>query len=602
MDDEELRRRLVSSRYNVGGRGRQLEEQIAADEALDDNWLQEAAQTFNISRCGGIHRRRQAEMVDLVLEKVRMERSHMRGNAHERDARRRRLDREALTDPNTVRQDAKRIGVRGEKDIDELRNRILCRTCPEELRIDVVREFLHTQQRAPGETAEEDAPFRYLQSALGRLHLSTESGEQLSDGQVAQWNELLAKLPDCNRPAWQADPIFIMACTYFQEHDDLEVPRGRKSAHADLAAALAVVRKAYASDVRDRQGVLKRRKLKPQAVALWEREFGDSWHWDEIRRLQRYLPGECISGSRVEWPREPLPCRAYGCYLCGEDFERKSDLYAHWKDQHIAMPEGTQDELSAARIEEEIRKRLFEDEIISGPFEVRGQEHRRIIGVHAEHQTSSTPGSGGLNDDGPLRPRAARNLSGCAVCARSMWLEDLFEMDLFTKPSSRIEEGEPEEDTEESDGSQLAADESEDRRRFKVQPRCVRKVDTLLNVRRYASRWPTIPKHELFASSVEHPYLSGERWLLHTRRIEADEPVVVCEDCGKHLSAEDPKDIHMPKFALANDNWIGRLPFAFNPGGEPLTDMEKRSLARGRRRSLRSSRSKAHASSSTLPC
>ena len=38
----------------------------------------------------------------------------------------------------------------------------------------------------------------------------------------------------------------------------------------------------------------------------------------------------------------------------------------------------------------------------------------------------------------------------------------------------------------------------------------------------------------------------------------------------------------MPKCALANDNWIGRMPFPFTPLGEPLHDMEWKSLARAR--------------------
>ena len=38
----------------------------------------------------------------------------------------------------------------------------------------------------------------------------------------------------------------------------------------------------------------------------------------------------------------------------------------------------------------------------------------------------------------------------------------------------------------------------------------------------------------------------------------------------------------MPLNGLTNDNWIGRMPFAFLPDGEPLHDMEVKSLARGR--------------------
>ncbi len=119
-------------------------------------------------------------------------------------------------------------------------------------------------------------------------------------------------------------------------------------------------------------------------------------------------------------------------------------------------------------------------------------------------------------------------------------------------------------------------------RRFAVHERCLHKVDRLLNVERYAKRWPRIPKHELLASSVSHPWWPGGRWLLHTRRVPAMvpdgegnlPPVSVCQDCGKALSKPSPKLIRMPKYALANDNWIGRVPFAFMPGDEPLHDME----------------------------
>ena len=76
--------------------------------------------------------------------------------------------------------------------------------------------------------------------------------------------------------------------------------------------------------------------------------------------------------------------------------------------------------------------------------------------------------------------------------------------------------------------------------------------------------------------------------MLHTRRLPSlclDEygraPLVkVCFDCGKSL--EGAPEVKMPMNALANDNWIGRVPFPLRPGGEPLRDMELRSLARGR--------------------
>ena len=255
----------------------------------------------------------------------------------------------------------------------------------------------------------------------------------------------------------------------------------------------------------------------------------------------------------------------------------------HLRDAHLDLPQEAKEALDGRRVEEEARKRLFYDEAMGGPFEVRGQEHRRVVGTHATHQTHSVPGSGRISFDVPDPTKlTSRCLSGCAICARSMWSEDLHEMDLFTAPDEAHQQ---EEVAEEKDLGERAP-----KRRFAVHPRCATKVNRLLSLQVYARRWPRIPKHELWASSLPHPHKPQWRWLLHTRRVEepvlaADgtvPPVQVCQDCGYALSAEKPKQIFMPRYALANDNWIGRLPFPFCPGGEPLRDMEVKSLARGR--------------------
>ena len=44
-------------------------------------------------------------------------------------------------------------------------------------------------------------------------------------------------------------------------------------------------------------------------------------------------------------------------------------------------------------------------------------------------------------------------------------------------------------------------------------------VNGLLNVERYAARWPLIPVAELHASSIQHPLHPEWRWLLHSRRV-----------------------------------------------------------------------------------
>ena len=166
-------------------------------------------------------------------------------------------------------------------------------------------------------------------------------------------------------------------------------------------------------------------------------------------------------------------------------------------------------------------------------------------------------------------------------------------MDLFAAPVQAPKGDTVDGPPENADADPPARANRARRCRFAVKPACVARVHLLLSVREYARRWPQIPKHELMASSVVHPHVPQWRWLLHMRRLPLEggkivlrdglAPLVrVCEDCGQNLSADDPKFVHMPKYALSNDNWIGRLPGVLNPGGDPLTDFERKSLARGR--------------------
>ena len=251
-----------------------------------------------------------------------------------------------------------------------------------------------------------------------------------------------------------------------------------------------------------------------------------------------------------------------------------------------------------------MRKRLFYDETFKGPFEVKGQEMRRVVGTGAIHQTHSYPGSGRINHNQPLESLESgkpRSTSGCAICARSFWLEDLYELDLFVRPETKdagTEAGEAAEAMDVGDEEADAVQEDEacqpcGRLRYSVQPRCAEKVNRLLDVRRYNNRWPKIPKHELYASSVQHPYKKEWRWLLNTQRVPevvrdpygrilTVPPVPACHECAHQLHRSNPKAINMPRAALANDNWIGRMPFPLAPGGEPLSDMTMKTLARGR--------------------
>ena len=192
------------------------------------------------------------------------------------------------------------------------------------------------------------------------------------------------------------------------------------------------------------------------------------------------------------------------------------------------------------RAEEEVRKKLFAEEAFSGPFEVTGAEQRGLLGCFAEHQTHSFLGSGSKNHE-VKNPDAGtgRCLGGCTVCARSFWSEDLFDMDCFVKPCSPVES---EQDLPEQEEP---VRDCRPRPRFAVQPHCAEKVNQLLSARRYGRRWPLIPKHELWASSIKHPHEPSWRWLLRTRRaceVSLDDNgtapfVKVCSDCGHCLGA-----------------------------------------------------------------
>ena len=80
----------------------------------------------------------------------------------------------------------------------------------------------------------------------------------------------------------------------------------------------------------------------------------------------------------------------------------------------------------------------------------------------------------------------------------------------------------------------------------------------LLSEEMYASRAPLIPRSELIASAID---IDGVRVLLHKRRCskaacDGDVAVPWCKDCAESLGGQNPV---MPRFALANHNWQGRL-------------------------------------------
>ena len=154
---------------------------------------------------------------------------------------------------------------------------------------------------------------------------------------------------------------------------------------------------------------------------------------------------------------------------------------------------------------------------------------QRAIAANFDQQLRSPPGMDGGRMEG-----------GCVVCARRFWLNELYPMVLFQSPGADLST------IEVPSGADMIA------------PSQQHRLCRLLGIDRYAERWPHIDLRELKASAVEHPYTPGEFLLLHRRRMPASslDPCTVCRDCRCGLKSSI---LTLPRHALANDLWIGRV-------------------------------------------
>ncbi|MCH2137404.1 MAG: hypothetical protein MK101_12660, partial [Phycisphaerales bacterium] len=321
LGDDELRRRLLNSRYNTGGSRAELDAKVMAGRALDDNWVEEAAAAFHVPTKYSKHtpgqglktkgNRRHEEVVDDIVRAVQRARRQLIGSAAERDAKRRHQRLEAMRTNQAVRSVAAECGIRGSGDggfgsnlndtnldFAKLRALILVRTCPEELRLSVVEEFVAKEGRLPsGDVPAEEEAHAYVESAVTRRHRSNDTGEQLCMQQVHDWEKLLAQVPEEQRPAWQEDPVFVLALQHHAVHGNLELERCRRedaSDEARLADGLQQLRKARYRDVQDKKLFLLRRRLTAQDVLKWEQAFPACTLWDQVRSRGAYIPGSAI--------------------------------------------------------------------------------------------------------------------------------------------------------------------------------------------------------------------------------------------------------------------------------------------------------------------
>ena len=310
-------------------------------------------------------------------------------------------------------------------------------------------------------------------------------------------------------------------------------------------------------------------------------------------------PGELRVFDKKPYALPPFPCR-----LCAANFATQNNLMRHIDECHEGWAE--------------YRKRMFYLASQVGAVRpVAPQEWRMCVEAFAEHLVTgssewpacdSRAGVAVSQDKpqwwkaGPLRllespvrleslgpsvdpahscsqeaeeprerrsRRAIRHRVACCVCARLHWEEDVQRVFFWRQPARG------EEPSFIRDTKRAARGGSSPRRR----------AQALLCPGRYYRRWRFaregpdgeiveggIPLAELEASCVRDPGDGGLLWLAHKKSFrmlrrpggEVADPsqrVPVCVSCRAALGKEVPT---MPKYALANDLWIGRLPPALS--------------------------------------
>ena len=117
LDEEDLRSRLVASRWNDGGSVKALLVDIASGRTLDDRWLREAAAAFNVETKRRHRDLRQEAVAEAVVTAARRSRAELKQPASARDEKRRMLLREGWRTTLDIRAAVKRHGgcLRGVK-------------------------------------------------------------------------------------------------------------------------------------------------------------------------------------------------------------------------------------------------------------------------------------------------------------------------------------------------------------------------------------------------------------------------------------------------------------------------------------------------------
>ena len=177
------------------------------------------------------------------------------------------------------------------------------------------------------------------------------------------------------------------------------------------------------------------------------------------------------------------------------------------------------------------------------------------------------------------RREKCRHTKECCVCARRKWSGDVEDVYFFEPPEYSSEKALFERETVD-----------EKRQTVGVPPDTRRnEAHRLFSPYSYFRRWSFslpggeglggIPLRELQASCVRDP-VTQELWLLHKKAfklladgctVDKTQKVPICADCKVPLTRMQPS---LPKYALSNDLWMGRVPVAHRglTEGASLTD------------------------------
>ena len=301
--------------------------------------------------------------------------------------------------------------------------------------------------------------------------------------------------------------------------------------------------------------------------------------------LAQYVSGADIQGDELRtFSDEPIFTGPLVCQLCDDaDFLYEPDFALHKDNVHSG--------------ENEYRKRVLYLMEQCGSRAITGQEKRIMVQNFSHFQQFSRPGAKGNNFS--RIPEVPRCEAACALCQQKDFVEYRHKLCLFGTPPA---DGAPQPAASANQGASLASDDADDRAERSDQDPFTaallkhgevyyiaspERVQELLDVERYAKRWPQIPASELHASSIQHPDNDQWRWLLHARRVPvlppassqlalgslggASQPadmrppcagvgdpssiVFACWDCLADIAAKKPK---LPLNSCANDNWVGR--------------------------------------------